>query len=126
MIKLLRGIMFALGAAIVVIGAAHALLGAQIILGVGEFSSSIDSEDSFFGAIFIGYGVAWIISAQRSDRRLTILLAGIFFLGGMARVLSMWRVGVPDTLYVFLTGVELILPVVIVVMAQALPARASP
>lgn len=117
--RLLRAVMSILGAAIVLIGLAHVVAGTSIIAGAGPFSSSIDSEDRFFGAIFVFYGVAWILCVRRYDARLLQLLAGAFFLGGVARLISMWQTGMPHALYIVLTVVELLLPVAIIAMARS-------
>jgi hypothetical protein len=122
-ITMLRIIAIVLGLAIIVVGLAHIAFGASIIRGAGAFSASIDSEDRFFGAVFLGYGLGWLLCAT-DPVRWRVSLHGqtfIFLLGGVARLLSIAVIGWPDPFYVVLAGVELGLPVILFALLIGLP-----
>lgn len=120
-------LVLALGVTIALIGLLHIAFGPAIIRGASEFNASLDSEDRFFGAIFVGYGAMWVWSAMDVAGRARIIagLAATFLLGGLARLVSVWAVGRPDPLYVALTVVELVLPLVIMLLLRT-AGRAGP
>lgn len=66
-----RWLTLLLGTAIVAIGALHIVFGLSFIRGVTQVNASLDSEDRFFGAIFLGYGLAWLWCAGSVETRLT-------------------------------------------------------
>ncbi|GAA3079702.1 hypothetical protein GCM10020000_76810 [Streptomyces olivoverticillatus] len=72
----------------------------------------MDSLVRFFGAVFLGYGLAWIHVARQSPipSKWVRQLAGIMFLGGAARLLSWGSLGAPNWFQVVLMAVELVLP----------------
>ncbi|WP_328314487.1 DUF4345 domain-containing protein [Streptomyces sp. NBC_00442] len=112
MAKLLTWLSWAMGIADVAIGATHLVVGMDSVPGAGSPGPTVDSLMRFFGAIFLGYGVAWIWVARQSPipSNAVRLLAGIFFLGGAARLLSWAALGRPDWFQLVLMGIELALP----------------
>ncbi|WP_091094974.1 DUF4345 domain-containing protein [Micromonospora citrea] len=91
----------------------------------------MDSLGRFFGAIFAGYGLAWLWAARQSPIPATAVrwLAGVFLLGALGRLLSLAVHGWPHGFQVALAVVELLLPPLFLWLAhaeeKALPAGAS-
>lgn len=112
------------GAVCVVIALAHIALGPAAIPGSVPVNATMDSEDRFYATLFLGFGAAMIWSSRALDRRRDVFgaLLLIFFLGGIARIVSALAVGLPGTLFVLLGAVELLLPPVL----WALLVRAAP
>jgi predicted acyltransferase len=108
-----------IGVAIVAIGLVHIAIGARFIQGVGNPTASVDSEARFFGAVFVGYGLChiWAAFDVRERTAWIMALAGVMFLGGLARLVSMAMSGLPHALYIGLTAVELVLPLILVALA---------
>lgn len=110
-LRLLSG---ALGMVIILIGFGHIIFGSAIIPGGMTLNATMDSEERFLGAIFAGYGMAWLWCANDLSRRrrAMLFLSAIFCLGGFARLVSMAVVGLPDQFFMAMTAIELGLPLV--------------
>ncbi|MEP4050852.1 MAG: DUF4345 domain-containing protein [Litorimonas sp.] len=125
--KLLQAGLYFIGIAGILIGGAIALFGIE---SVGRFFAAIinvvieagplgdlgepndDSELRFYSVFFVGYGVVLVQTAgnlARHGHRVPILL-GLFFAGGLARLLSLLMVGQPHALFILLLCFELPLP----------------
>ena len=101
-----------IGAISIAIALAHIAFGPAVIPG-GDFSNAtMDSEDRFYAAMFLGWGAAMIYCSAnlRVHGNFFGALLSIFFLGGVARVISVLIVGLPNALFIFLGLLELILP----------------
>jgi len=101
-----------MGAACVAIGVFHLVLGIDSVPGEGHAGATVDSRERFYGAIFVGYGLAWLWAGRHSPIPAQVVrwLAGIFLLGGIGRVLSMLVNGRPHWFQVMLAAVEVGLP----------------
>lgn len=112
MARLLKWLALIMGVACVAIGAFHFVLGIDSVPGEGLAGATVDSRERFYGAVFLGYGLAWIWAARQSPIPSTVVrwLAGIFLLGGAGRLLSMAVHGQPQWFQVVLTVIELALP----------------
>lgn len=110
-VKVLRGLVLAMGYACVAIGLFHVLLGNASIPGAGSAGPTVDSLGRFFGAIFTGYGLGWLWAARQSPIPASAVrwLAGVFGLGALGRLLSLAVHGWPHWFQVALTIVELVL-----------------
>ncbi|GAA0465085.1 DUF4345 domain-containing protein [Streptomyces olivaceiscleroticus] len=110
--KTLRGLAMAMGYACVAIGLFHVLLGNAAIPGASSAGPTIDSLGRFFGAIFAGYGLAWLWAARQSPVPATAVrwLSAVFLLGAIGRLLSLAAQGWPHWFQVALTVIELVLP----------------
>ncbi|MGI5466435.1 DUF4345 domain-containing protein [Streptomyces sp. CA-132043] len=119
--KTLRGLVLVMGYACVAIGLFHVLLGNAAIPGAGSAGPTIDSLGRFFGAIFAGYGLAWLWAARQSPIPATAVrwLAGVFLLGAIGRLLSLAVHGWPHWFQVALTVIELVLPPLFFWLANA-------
>lgn len=112
MARVLRWLVLAMGVACVAIGVFHLVLGNSAVPGEGSADATVDSLNRFFGAIFAGYGLAWIWAARQSPIPATAVrwLAGVFLLGGIGRLLSLAAHGWPQWFQVVLTSIELVMP----------------
>lgn len=95
------------------IALAHIALGPAAIPGSVPVNATMDSEDRFYATLFLGFGAALFWCSRDLARRRPVLGALLltFFAGGVARLVSMAAVGLPSTLFIALTVVELVLPV---------------
>jgi len=100
------------GAICMVIALAHIALGPAAIPGSVPVNATMDSEDRFYATLFLGYGAAMIWSSRALVPRRDVFgaLLLIFFLGGIARIISALAVGLPNTLFIVLGSAELLLP----------------
>jgi hypothetical protein len=117
--RYLRGLLLILGASCFVIGLMHIAIGPSIIPGGVPVNATMDSEDRFFGALFAAYGAACLCCAGAVFERLTVavMLAAAFFLGGLARLVSIAAVGLPHPFFIAMTAIETMVPPVMVWLA---------
>ncbi len=133
MVKLiLRATLFVLGAAAICIGLSMMFLGSgatgqffavlvNFILSEpqeldGMSTPNVDSELRFYAVFWVAYGVFVFRAANDLTKNLHLvpLLAGLFFAGGVGRVLSLVTVGQPHPLFIALMIVELALPLLLI------------
>ncbi|MGK5549550.1 DUF4345 domain-containing protein [Streptomyces sp. URMC 127] len=121
MVRTLRGLAWAMGVACVAIGLYHAAAGNAAIPGAEDAGATVDSFGRFMGAVFAGYGLAWLWAVRQTPipAAAVRLLAGIFLLGGLSRVLSIAAEGRPHVFQVVLMAIELGLPPVYFWLADA-------
>ncbi|MGW3147541.1 DUF4345 domain-containing protein [Streptomyces sp. NPDC001177] len=119
--KALRGLVVTMGYACVAIGLFHVLLGNAAIPGERSAGPTIDSLGRFFGAIFAGYGLAWLRAARQSPIPAATVrwLAGVFLLGAVGRLLSLAVHGWPHAFQVALGVIELVLAPLFLWLADA-------
>nr|BFD89862.1 hypothetical protein KitaXyl93_12220 [Kitasatospora sp. Xyl93] len=103
------------------IGFFHLLLGNAAIPGIADAGPTVDSFGRFMGAVFAGYGAAWIQAARQAPvpARAVRWLAAVLLLGGLARVLSIAADGRPHWFQLVLMAVEFGLPPVYWWLADA-------
>lgn len=121
MARTLRVLVQLMGWACVAIGLFHVLLGNAAIPGAGGAGVTVDSWGRFMGAGFAGYGLAWLWAArQRPIPAAAVrVLAGVLLLGAAGRLLSLARYGWPQWFQIVLTVIELVLPPVCFLLADA-------
>lgn len=125
MARLLRWLTIAAGIACVAIGLYHLVLGIGSVPGEGSGDSpagvTVDSRERFYNAIFVGYGLAWLWAARQSPIPAAAIrwLAGLLFLGGIGRVISVAWYGWPHGFQVALAVVELTVPLMYFWLAPA-------
>jgi len=95
------------------------------------------TADPLYATLFTAYGVAllWCVKGIEHKSKLVYFLAATFFVGGLARIVSIAAVGLPHPFFVAMTALELVLPVIIAFMQfrvsraayarQGLPADAA-
>lgn len=74
-----------------------------------------ESELRFYSVFWMAYGVLLIRSANNVSRHIARLpwLIGLFFAGGLARLMAYINSGVPHALFILLMGIELTLPLIL-------------
>ncbi|WP_405851422.1 DUF4345 domain-containing protein [Streptomyces sp. NBC_00090] len=119
--KVLRGLVLTMGYACVAIGLVHVVLGNASIPGAESAGPTIDSLGRFFGAIFAGYGLAWLWTARRRPIPAAAVrwLTAVFLLGAVGRVLSLAVEGWPHGFQVGLAALELALSPLLFWLADA-------
>ncbi|WP_317447272.1 DUF4345 domain-containing protein [Streptomyces collinus] len=121
MARTLRVLTQLMGWSSVAIGLFHVALGNAAIPGAGSAGPTVDSWGRFMGASFVGYGLAWLWAARQRPvpARAVRLLAGVFLLGGVGRLLSFALHGRPQWFQIVLAVIELTLPPVFFWLAGA-------
>jgi Domain of unknown function (DUF4345) len=106
-------------AIIVVVGLMHIVFGlhADAMLGANPSieaveNPSLDSQNRFYGAAFMLYGVVIWLFTTDMKRHAPVFRAAliIFFIGGLARIVSAAMLGLPAPAIQFLAAIELIIP----------------
>ncbi|MEV0993122.1 DUF4345 domain-containing protein [Streptomyces sp. NPDC049949] len=121
MARTLRVLTQLMGWANVAIGLLHVALGNAAIPGAGGAGATVDSWGRFMGAVFAGYGLAWLWAARQHPIPASAIrwLAGILLLGGVGRVLSLAAHGWPHWFQIALAAIELGLPPLFFLLADA-------
>ena len=106
------------GVSAIAIAALHVVLGPAAIPGSIPVNATMDSEDRFYATLFAAYGVAllWCIKDIEHKSMVVYFLALTFFIGGLARLVSVAAVGLPNTFFVAMTVLELLIPFFMVFM----------
>ncbi|MFE9576054.1 DUF4345 domain-containing protein [Nocardia sp. NPDC006044] len=117
----LKWLSMTMGLACVAIGIFHLAAGIDGIPDMGSSGVTADSQTRFFGAIFLGYGVAWIWAARQTPIPAIVIrwLAGIFLLGAVGRFISVAVYGWPHWFQIVLTALEVALPPLYLWLATA-------
>jgi len=126
MAQALKILIMVFGAVCMAIALVHIGIGPRSIPGSIPVNATMDSEDRFYATLFLGFGAACIWTARDLSGRARVFdaLMLVFFLGGVARLVSMAQVGLPGALFQFLGSLELVLPPLFVWMRRrAYPAR---
>ena len=115
------------GATTILIASLHVALGPAAIPGSIRVNATMDSEDRFYATLFAAYGVALLWCVRDVERKSAYLhfLAGTFFAGGLARVVSMLAVGPPNAFFVAMTLLELLIPVFMVIVERRISAAGA-
>jgi uncharacterized membrane protein YadS len=102
----------AFGVICVLISFLHIIFGPSSIPGSVPVNPTMDSEDRFYATLFTGFGatMTWCSFNLAARRHIFFALLATFFLGGIARIVSITAVGWPNALFVCLGSLELILP----------------
>lgn len=121
MVKWLRGLALAMGVSCTSIGVYHLVGGIASVPGEEDAGPTVDSRERFYNAIFAGYGLAWVATALKRPvpARDVHALNGIFLLGGLGRLVSLWRHGRPHWFQLPLAAIEVLLPGVFWWLADA-------
>jgi hypothetical protein len=120
------------GIVAIAIALLHIFLGPSAIPGSIPVNATMDSEDRFYATLFAAYGLAliWCVKDVETKSRTVYFLTATFFVGGVARVVSIAAVGPPNTFFTVMMTLELLLPVCMAFaqfrISQGLDARTSP
>lgn len=116
----LKILLLLLGTTIVLISLMHVAIGPASIPGAVPVNATMDSEDRFYAVFFLAYGAAilWCAMDVQGRVRQIRLLMAVFFLGGVARMVSMLQVGLPHPFFIAMTAIELVQPPLMVWLAD--------
>ncbi len=97
----------------VLIGGAAAVPGA-----LGPVSASVDNELRFFAVMWLAFGGFCFWVARRLDTQYFFVpyISGVFFVGGLGRLLSILSMGHPGIILLAAMILELLLPAVMYVL----------
>ncbi len=106
------------GVTTILIASLHMVLGPSAIPGAVPVNATMDSEDRFYATLFAAYGVAllWCIRDIERKSMVVYVLALVFFVGGLARLVSMAAVGLPNNFFIAMTTLELLIPFVMALL----------
>jgi uncharacterized protein DUF4345 len=115
------------GIAAILIALLHVVLGPSAIPGSVSVNATMDSEDRFYATLFAAYGVAllWCIKDIERKSIVVYFLAATFFVGGLARLVSVAAVGLPNTFFIAMTVLELLIPLFMVFMQSRIAKAAN-
>jgi hypothetical protein len=96
----------------ITIASLHVAFGPSVIPGAVPVNAAMDSEDRFYATLFAAYGVAILWCVRDIERKSVPVycLLGVFFVGGLARLVSVASVGPPNAFFVAMTVLELLIP----------------
>lgn len=119
---ILRILVAIFGIVCCLVALSHIAIGPSAIPGSVPVNATMDSEDRFYSTLFLGFGAALIWCSRDLAARKNIFhcLLAVFFLGGVARIVSALQVGLPNALFQTLGLIELTLPIIFFVWLRAL------
>ena len=125
--KIFQVFLVLFGVMTIVIATLHVVLGPTAIPGAIPVNATMDSEDRFYATLFAAYGIALLWCAKDIERksRVVYFLAATFFVGGLARLVSVAAVGWPNTFFIKMTVIELLIPIFMVFMQSRIAKAAS-
>jgi hypothetical protein len=125
--KSLQVLLGLFGTTAIFISLLHIVLGPTSIPGSIPVNPTMDSEDRFYATLFMAYGAAllWCIKDIEQKNKVVYFLTLTFFVGGLARLVSMAAVGLPNAFFIVMTVLELLLPLVIAFMQSRIPVAAN-
>jgi hypothetical protein len=121
-----QGFLVAFGVISIGIALAHLAVGPDAIIGGSPVNATSDGEDRFYAGIFAAFGAALLWCARDVERKQAYVnaLAGAFLVGGIGRLISLVVVGAPHPFFVAMLGLELVLPVLMVLVGRRVAAQA--
>lgn len=127
LLRIFGAIIFGVSASHLFLGLrADALLGANISAAVVA-EPTLDSQHRFYGAAFAIYGALLLLCAKDIRRYEPVLRVAmmVFFVGGLARLVSIAIVGLPAAPILGLTAIELLAPPFLYLAMRATLAKAD-
>jgi hypothetical protein len=118
--KALQVLLALFGVVDIAIALAHIFVGPASIPGSIPVNATMDSEDRFYAVLFAAYGAAILWCVRDIERKSAVVyfLMATFFVGGLARLISIAAVGLPNTFFIAMTIVELVLPLLLAWMMK--------
>jgi hypothetical protein len=110
--RILTVLCFAAGVIVMGIALLHILIGPSVIPGGVPVNATMDSEDRFYAALFLGFGAVMIWCARDLPAREGVarVLWLVLFLGGVSRLVSIAEAGPPGRFFLAMLALELVLP----------------
>ena len=108
------------GVVVIAISVVHFAIGPQAIIGGTAVNATMAGEDRFFAGLLLCYGIALLWCARDVQRKRVYvnLLAAVFFVGGIGRLLAVVLDGAPHPFYIAMLVLELVLPPLMVAAAN--------
>jgi hypothetical protein len=108
------------GVIVIAISVAHFAIGPRAVVGGTAVNPTMAGEDRFFAGLLLcsGLALAWCARDVQRKRVYINLLAAVFFVGGLGRLLAVLIDGMPHPFYIAMLALELGLPPVMVVVAR--------
>jgi hypothetical protein len=118
--QVFQGFLALFGAIVIGISLAHMAIGPRAIIGSVAVNPTMAGEDRFFAGLFLCSGIAllWCARDVQRKRGYINLLAAVFFVGGIGRLLGVAIDGAPHPFYLTMLAIELVLPPLMVVVAM--------
>ena len=103
--KFLQVFLGLFGVTAIFIALLHIVFGPAAIPGSVPVNATMDSEDRFYATMFAAYGVAllWCIKDIGRKSQVVYFLALTFFVGGLARLVSIAASGLPHPFFIAMT-----------------------
>lgn len=108
----LKVLIFIFGAVCIAIALVHVAIGPSAIPESVPVNATMDSEDRFYATLFGGFGAALIWCSRDLAGRAGVFhaLLLVFFLGAVARGVSAYQVGLPNSFFQLMWALEALLP----------------
>jgi hypothetical protein len=118
--RLFEGFLALFGVIVIGISLAHIAIGPAAIIGGSHVNATSDGEDRFFAGLLLCYGVALVWCSRGVERKggYVNLLAAVFFVGGVGRLISLVVVGIPHPFFLAMLVIELALPPLMALVAK--------
>lgn len=113
------------GLIVIAISLSHMAIGPQAIIGGTAVNPTMAGE--FFAGLLLSYGIAllWCARDVQRKRGYVNVVAAVFFVGGIGRLLGVQLDGAPNPFYVAMLVLELAVPPLVVVVAKRVAEQAS-
>jgi Domain of unknown function (DUF4345) len=110
--KLLQALLGVFGVVVILISLLHLAFGPAAIPGAVPVNATMDSEDRFYAMPFLAFGATliWCAKSVESKAAVVYFLMLTFFVGGVARLVSIALVGLPNNFFIAMLALELVLP----------------
>jgi hypothetical protein len=115
-----QGFLALFGVIVIGVSLAHIAIGPRAIIGNAATNPTLAGEDRFFAGLFLCSGVALLWCAREVHRKRVYVnvLAAVFFVGGIGRLVGVAIDGAPHPFYLAMLALELVLPPLMVVAAK--------
>ena len=121
--SILKYILYAISLVALVTGLNVLIGGAAAIPGSsGAVEASVDNELRFFSVFWIAYGAFcfWVARNIQEQKNFIPLIATVFFLSGIGRLISILLIGLPSSILIPPMILELVMPIVMYVIYRKL------
>jgi Domain of unknown function (DUF4345) len=126
-LRRIQQILFGVLAAILILrfGLPGLILGGQAVVEQTQVTPLLDSEFRFLSALALALAgiLIWMIPRIEAKTPLVMIIALITLVGGLARVYSIFQLGMPPPKALIATGVELVVPIIALVIQQCLASQ---
>lgn len=121
--SILKYILYAISLVALITGLSVLVGGAAAISGSsGAVEATVDNELRFFSVYWIAYGAFcfWVAKNLQEQKFFIPLIALVFFVSGIGRLISMLLIGPPSNILISVMVLELVMPIAMHVMYRKL------